>query len=197
MTGSTHGRHHKHRAEVASHIPGRIRLRLHRPHRHPHTLQSIKTSLERREGIHKVEANHITGSLLIHYDTQVHSETGILGLLKDIDVVVGTIVDAPHIEGGSETGGSNASLSFATALNDLARRFASLTGFTLDLRTLFPLSLASVGVWLIIENGLMLEMMPGWLFLWLAFDSFLKLQPHALTLSAPASPSGAGESATE
>ena len=121
MTGSTHGHHQKHGAEVASHIPGRIRLRLHRPHRHSQVLQTLKTSLEQREGIHKVEANQMTGSLLVHYDAQVHSEAGILGLLEDIDVVVGAVIDAPHIEGGSEAGGERRSRRNSCSSKSTAR----------------------------------------------------------------------------
>ena len=63
------------------------------------------------------------------------------------------------------------------ALADLDQGFAALTGHTLNLRTLFSLSLAGIGAWRIWEQGLMLEMVPGWLMVWLAFDAFIKLHP--------------------
>jgi hypothetical protein len=119
--------------------------------------------------------NHTAGSVTVKYDPQVHSGTDILGLLGDLDVIVATVMDAPHLDvpdaGGTQ---STAGLTLAGALDDLDRRVLGLTGHTVNFRTLFPLSLAGVGVWRIWEQGLMIEMVPGWLLVWLAFDAFVK-----------------------
>jgi hypothetical protein len=170
-----------HHAAVASHIPGRLRVRLHRRSRHSHTMTRLKQAIEAQPGVHAVEVSHAAGSVTVKYDTQTHGEMGIFSLLEDLDVIVGTAIDAPHIEEAppEENGHSKAAVTLAGALDDLDKRVAEFTGHTVNLRTLFPLGLAGVGVGRIVENGLMAEMVPGWLLLWLAFDAFVKLHPPA------------------
>jgi|RhiMetdeSRZDD1v2_1073273.scaffolds.fasta_scaffold166488_2 heavy-metal-associated domain-containing protein len=170
----------RHHVEVASHIPGRLRVRVHRHSRHSHVMMQLKKTIEEQQGVHGVEVNHAAGSITVKYDAQTHRETGIFDLLEDLDVIVGTVMDAPQIEAPTEGDGhSKAAVTLTGALDDLDKRVAGLTGHTVNLRTLFPLSLAGLGVWRILESGLMLEMVPGWLLLWLAFDSFVKLHPPA------------------
>src|SRR5262245_13959942 len=147
-----------HHAEVAHHIPGRIRLRLRRKSRQPHVLHRLKTKLGSQSGIHQIEGSEAAGSITIHYDAEQHTKTGILGLLEDIGVVVGTVMDVPHLEGlDEEKGHSKAALTLTGALNDLNRRLSVLTGNAFDLRVLFPLSLIGLGFWQIRKQGLMLE----------------------------------------
>ncbi len=45
-------------ADVASHIPGRLRVRLHRKSRQPSVLRRLKHELTARPGVHGVEVNH-------------------------------------------------------------------------------------------------------------------------------------------
>jgi hypothetical protein len=166
----------RHHAEVASHIPGRLRVRLHRRSRHQHTMTHLKRALEGQKGIHDVEVNHAAGSLTVKYDPQAYQETAIWGVLQDLDIILGTVIDAPQIEVPPEGNGhSKAAMTLTGALDDLDKRTAALTGHTFNLRTLFPLSLAGIGAWRLWEQGLMIEMVPGWLLLWLAFDAFVKL----------------------
>jgi hypothetical protein len=167
-------------AEVASHIPGRLRVRIHRRSRHPHVMMRLKHTIEAHQGIHGVDVNPAAGSLTVRYDAQTYGGMGIFALLADLDVIVGTVTEAPQIEAPPEgEGHSTAAVTLAGALADLDKRVAGLTGHTVNLRALFPLSLAGLGVWRIMESGLMFEMVPGWLLLWLAFDSFVKLHPPA------------------
>jgi hypothetical protein len=169
-----------HHAEIASHIPGRLRVRLHRKSRQPQVLHRLKHELARRPGVQGVKVNPAAGSVTVTYDAQQHPGTGILDLLEDLDVLVGTVVGVPHEEGpGAEEGRSKAALTLAGALDDLDRRLRAFTGYTFDLRVLFPLSLVGTGLWQIRKQGLMLETLPGWLLVWLGVDAFLKL--HAPT----------------
>jgi hypothetical protein len=136
----------------------------------------LKDAIEEQEGIQGVEVNHTAGSLTVKYDPQAYQETAIWGVLKDLDVILGTTLEAPQIEAPAEGGGhSKAAATLTGALDDLDKRAAALTGHTLNLRTLFPLTLAGIGAWRIWEQGLMFETVPGWLLLWLAFDAFVKL----------------------
>jgi hypothetical protein len=141
-------------------------------------LQQTKVALEKRQGVRAVHVNQAAGSLTVHYDPDRHPGNSILKLLEDLDVIVGTGLDLPHVA-GSDILHENSSIAttLGAALDDLDHQLASLTGATVDLRTLFPLSLAGIGIWLIRENGPMLDIAPGWLFLWLAFDAFVRLHP--------------------
>jgi copper chaperone CopZ len=146
----------------------------------------LKQALEAQQGVHGVEVNHAAGSVTVKYDAQIYGETGIFGLLEDLDALVGTMLDAPHLEEAPTEGNghSKAAVTLAGALDDLDKHVAGLTGHTVNLRTLFPLGLAGLGVWRIMENGLMAEMVPGWLLVWLAFDAFVKLHPPAMPARA-------------
>ncbi len=175
MKEPSHGK--QHHAKVAHHIPGRVRIRIHKESRHPHILQKLKTDLDGQPGVHGVEVNEAAGSVTVKYDAQQRTSAGIFDLLQDFDVLVGTVMEAPHLEEEEEdnSGHSKAALTMAGALDDLDRRLSELTGHTLDLRVLFPLGLVGVGIWQISKHGLMFEMIPGWLLVWLGFDAFVKL----------------------
>jgi len=148
-------------------------------------MMQLKKSIEEQQGVHGVEVNQAAGSITVKYDEQTHGGTGIFDLLEALDVIVGSLLDAPQIEEPTAGDGrSKAAVTLAEALDDLDKRVAGLTGHTLNLRSLFPLSLAGLGVWRISESGLMLEMVPGWLLIWLAFDSFVKLHPPATPVRA-------------
>src|SRR5262245_42010163 len=113
--------HHAHHATVASHIPGRLRVRLHHRSRHPHTMIQLQQTIAAQTGVQAVEVNHAAGSVTVKYDMQTHGETGIFGLLEDLDVIIGTAIDAPHIEEASTAGNgpSKAAATLAGALDDL------------------------------------------------------------------------------
>ena len=87
-----------HKAEVASHISGRLRVRLHRRSRHPHVMMQLKKSIEEQQGVHGVEVNQAAGSITVKYDEQTHGGTGIFDLLEALDVIVGSVLDAHQIE---------------------------------------------------------------------------------------------------
>ncbi len=166
------------RARVASHVPGRIRLKLHPQSRDQESMERIHLKLKSLEGVHDVRLNPACGSLTVHYDHERHSMAGILGFLEDLDVVVDSIGHLPNIgENGDAAHGEGQSPEFLTAINDLNRRIRQTTGLPVNLKLLLPLAFVGAGIWSVGKKGLMIESMPGWLFLWLAFDMFVKLHP--------------------
>jgi hypothetical protein len=154
-------------AEIASNLPGRLRLRFHRGQLHPQIWDHLQATLTARPEIREVSVNPAARSLTLHYDATRHSHTGILGLLADLDVVVSAVTGAPQLEDLT-----------VQALDDLDRRILAVTGHRVNLRTLLPVGLAGLGLALTLKNGLGLGMLPGWLPLWLAFDAFVKLHPR-------------------
>jgi copper chaperone CopZ len=165
-----------HRARIASHVPGRLRVRVGHGRHNPAALNRIKRGLEVHKGIGGVEVNPATGSVTVRYDPKRHSEAGVLGLLKDVDVLVESLTHVPTVaEAGADAA---ATPTVGEAIDDLNARFARWSGLPIDLRTVLPLAFMGAGLWSILRNGLMLEKVPGWLLLWLGFDLFVKTRPH-------------------
>ena len=80
------GRHHYH-AVVASHIPGRIRVKIdHTAHR-GETMNRVKGLLEARDGVSEVRLNHTIGDVTVRYDDHKLHESGIVKALEDVDIV--------------------------------------------------------------------------------------------------------------
>jgi copper chaperone CopZ len=163
----------QHRAHIASLTPGRVRFKLHPQSRGAATMQGIQTDLQSREGVQSVKVNPASGSVTMHFDPQYHTPADIIQLLEDVDVLVESIGHWPSMGEGLESGG------FLAAVEDLNQRIYSATGIPVNLKQILPLSFVGAGIWSIAKKGLMVEAVPGWLFLWLAFDMFVKLHPPA------------------
>jgi hypothetical protein len=160
-------------ARVASHTPGRLRLRLVRNRHGRELLHEVRHSLERQEGIRRVEGNSTTGSLLLHYDPERLGRDQLLAILRDAGLIVRDILEA----GGNElppAGKSTTATSITDALNDLDHRLSRITGRRLDLKLLFPTALGALGLRQALSQGLGLNRVPGYVLLWYAFDSFWK-----------------------
>ncbi len=166
----------QHRAHVASLTPGRLRIKMNPQHRDALTLQGIQSDLQSHEGVSDVRVNPANGSLTMNFDKSRFSAKGIMGLLEDVDVLVESVGHSPGVEGGSHDGGP-ASTGLIAAVEDLNRRIKSATGLPIDLKLVLPVSFVGAGLWSVARRGLMIETVPGWLFLWFAFDMFVKLHP--------------------
>ncbi len=98
-------------------------------------------------------------------------------------MIVDSIGYLPNIgENGDADHGGEAP-EFIAAINDLNQRIRRATGHPVDLKLELPLAFVGAGVWSIGRKGLMIESVPGLLFLWLAFDIFVKL--HATHADKP------------
>lgn len=161
-------------AVVASHVPGRVRVKLHAEHRDAQAMEDLRRQLAAKAGIEDVRLNPACGSVTVRYDHARHSMAGILGFLEDLDVVVDSIGHLPSVGEGFTGNGSEAP-EFITALNHLNQRIRRTTGLPVDLKLVLPLTFAGAGIWSLARKGLMIESVPGWLFLWFAFDMFVKL----------------------
>ncbi len=168
----------RHHAQLASATPGRLRIKLHPSHRGHKFMDGIKAGLDSQGGVHGVKVNRSTGSVTVKYDHEKHDKASILGLLDDLDVVVQSVGSMATTE-ALKPGGDEAvpPEGFIAAVNDLNRRLYEKTGTPVDLKLVLPLAFAGAGIWSIARRGLMIEAVPGWLFLWFAFDMFVKLHP--------------------
>lgn len=161
-------------------------MRLAESARNPRVMSHIKEQLSKVAGIDSVDLNHTTGSVMVRYDADAYTMTGIHQVLDDIDVVVAKLTDAPSLGGDGKQ-----PMTFIGAVEDLNKRLSGATGIAIDLKKVLPLTLLGAGIWAIARQGLRLSQAPAWVFLWLAFDSFVKLHPaqpispHYATVPAP------------
>ena len=166
------------RGQISSQVPGRIRFKLQPDSRNPDAMKRIKDGLKTQQGVHGVRVNGANGSVTVQYDHRQHSPSGILGLLKDLDVVLETVRHLPEFEGPEQGNGEQGkSGDFLAAVDDLNARITAATGIPLNLKVVLPLSFVSAGIWSIAKSGLAIGTVPGWLFFWFAFDVFVKLHP--------------------
>ncbi len=160
-------------ARVASHTPGRLRLRLDRGRRGRELLHEAGHRLEGREGVRRVEGNSTTGSLLLHYDPGQLNHDQLLAILRDAGVIVQDILEACE-SGLPAAGKSTTATTITEALSDLDKRLSMVTGRRVDLKLIFPATLGALGLRQILTQGLGLNQVPAYVLLWYAFDSFWK-----------------------
>jgi hypothetical protein len=130
----------------------------------------IKEYLREYPEVLECTSNPETGSFLIRYEPKANSDESITALLSATGL---------HIDAGAN--GESAFLrTEASAIGQRIGEFMrSLdtalfyrSGQSLDLRTLYPLTLGTLGVYLIARNGLMLSQMPGLVLLMQAIAAF-------------------------
>lgn len=153
---------------VASATPGRVRLRVPASHRDPEALARLERHLGQRPGVSAVTTNHRTGSVLVAVDpTVTGDETADAGIVDDLDEI-GNVLSFGM--GGAEI--DTIASQLGTTIARLNRRLFDATGENFHLGTLVPGSMAVVAVWQTVRTGLGLELIPGPLMLWLAWDLY-------------------------
>ncbi len=159
--------------QVISDTPGRLRIRLRRPHRRSGLMQQAQTRLEERPGVQQVETNTTTGSMMVRYDPGTASVDDLLAILKDAGIVALQTASDLGLE-LPKAGRSTTAVDIVAMMDDLDRRISLLTGRRLDLKLAFPAALFAMGIRQTITKGLGLSQVPGYVLLWYAFDSFWK-----------------------
>jgi Heavy metal associated domain 2 len=162
------------RARVASHTPGRLRVRVEPSERQPRAMRAVRERLDAAIGPGHTEVNPSTGSVLVHYDHHTRSSADVISVLRDVGVLVEetarSVLDLPEAGAGPST----TSVRLIDTMTDLDRQISLLTGRRVDLKLLFPMALGGVGLWRVATNGLGLTEVPAYVLLWYAFDSFWK-----------------------
>ena len=168
----------KYAAHIASDTPGRMRIKLRQGGRQPVFMNGLKEKMSLRHGMRRVRSNSTTGSLTFDYDRDKLTRDGILAFLEDLDVVVSEMTPAFSGEAPEEVMDASPPRSFLQAVEDLNMRIRRTTGIDINLKLALPLMFASMGVWAIGKQGFRMATVPGWAFLWVAFDMFVRLHPH-------------------
>jgi hypothetical protein len=135
-------------------------------------MAQIASDIEKQSGIHSVEYNHQTGSILVHHDTQQELDD-LKDIMKDLGVVFADITGAAELIPLDEK--SEQGLDLSSALYDLNKHIVEATNGIIDLRFVLPLGLAGLGVYQFLTFGLQLEIIPWYVLIYFAIDSFIRL----------------------
>jgi Heavy metal associated domain 2 len=160
-------------------IPGRLRLKIAQLRDNPELARELYERLSGRRGIQRVEANALTGSVLVLYDAEeITSLESVLALAETLTPLFPEL-DMQEIEKwltpSGDGSGSNASLAdgITTAVGALNAGVGKVTG-GIDLTLLLPLTLFVLGI-----RGLLVAqkvVFPAWYdLLWFSFATFLML----------------------
>jgi cation transport ATPase len=183
----------KYQAEIAHHVCGRIRMKIPAAKGNEVLLEQIKRALSPIPGVHCIEVNPSTGSVIMHYDPEVHEEMqlALSAHTKDhfelprrrpateIDELENQIEEeAAYLAEHSEA--ARAIVDFCKVLD---REVKLATNNAVDLKVLVPLGLA---VYTFLEIGVEAAT-PVWLTLGLfALNHFVEMHAH------PAAPAQRG-----
>lgn len=160
-------------ASVVHQSPGRTRIRLPRPGRDAATMAKAKEATSLVPGVHHVEVNPTTGSLLLHHRG---SEPDMELLSGKLEAAVGLILDAvpprerPRARGEVSVLARNVRTGFA----ELDARVVEATGGWLDLKMAVPLALLGAAALQLIATEGSIGVVPPYLLAYYAFDTFIK-----------------------
>lgn len=161
-----------HHTKVVSTTPGRTRLRVSDKRRNQEEMERISKNLQAPRFVDSVEYNYKTGSILIHHDTHEHALEAIKDIMKNLGVVFADVTGASEIV---QVNGEKEALDLPSAIYNLNQEIRQLTNGLVDLRFILPLGLFALGIIQLQVYGLQFELMPWYLLIYFAFETFVKL----------------------
>ncbi len=195
-----------HDAHVAHHVRGRMRLRVPQARGNRRLLERIQQLIAPLEGVRQVEIRPATGSLVVHYEParhddfaqflRAHGEQSQSFALAAPEVSeADRLADTIEREADFLAAHSSVALRIVTFFRQVNDEIKRATDNTLDLKVLFPLSLAG---YLLLHRKAAQMSTPLWVTLGMSsFNSFLALhKPLAQTsverqgLELPPAPPG-------
>jgi hypothetical protein len=172
--------------QVTHFLPGRLRVKSGKIKNNLVFARQVERTLTGLQGIRRVEANPVTGSVLVLYDPQAPAALSALLTCTEFLELSPRQGDFEQLEGwlsaavNGAHSGSAASLSMGISniLGSLNASVAQATSGWGDLRSLVPLTLFFLGVRSLLTTEKLV--FPTWYdFLWFAFSAFLVLNPPA------------------
>lgn len=166
--------------KVASAVPGRTRLRLNPELRTPEAAATIQAQLASHEDVDAVTVNHRTGSVLITHAKHRQGKEIFLDACKEAELIGEAALDLPEDspaagEGEADGGGGDRFAKLDQQMADLVYKadYAVWKKTGLHFRgQILAGSIAGLGVAQIAIFGISLEMLPGPLLLWIAWDIY-------------------------
>jgi hypothetical protein len=169
-------------ARLVHAIPGRARFKFDQIKGDPERAEEIRERLSGIRGIHRVETNPLTGSVLAIYDSAAlesldfhFSIASALGIsLSDVDAADSRLWFASSQNGSAQLQPATLSSAIGSAFGEVNAGVERLTGGVGSLRDLVPLTLFLLGArsLLVAEKSVL----PSWYdYFWFAFSSYFLL----------------------
>jgi hypothetical protein len=155
---------------IASTTPNRTRIKVSPKRRNPDEMARIVHALKEHPEVHDIRPNVHTGSIVIHHGENDETLKDIQGILQDLGIILGDVIDVPIVEGKS-----GVAKDLTNAISDLNQRVGQASGGVVDLRILVPLGLGTLAIHQLLRNGWQIQMVPWYVLAWYSFDSFIKL----------------------
>jgi Heavy metal associated domain 2 len=145
---------------------GRVRVRLHRPHRTTDNYERIRRHLVAHADVQDVQVNTRTGSLLI----QGSSGEAVQSVLGEVLDLMQPLADEESLEPEID--------ALVNAVKAADSRLRAATGGRVSLRWVVPAAFVSIGIRQLLAQGLTVGNVPWYVLIYYGVDSFLKLYPH-------------------
>lgn len=153
--------------DIESSTPGRTRVRVKRELRTPEAMAAIGAQLSEHDDVSDVSVNARTGSIVISHHRSRHGSAIIHDVVKDTELIGSTVLDIP--EDGGEYGQMDQRLA------DVAFQVREWVYDKTGIRTggvILPAVVAGVGIAQIAIVGITIEMLPGPVLLYIAYDIY-------------------------
>jgi hypothetical protein len=173
---------HKHRAKIAHHVPGRMRLKVDTAKGNDALMEEIRQTLVNVPGIHDIQINSSTGSVTVHYAADAHPEIettierhqqhfSVHAPSTKLDDMTKMITDEAEFL-AEHSHSARVVVDFCKHIDTNIKK---ATNNTLDLKVLLPLGLAGVAF---LEIGATAAT-PVWVTIALfSLNHFVELQAH-------------------
>jgi copper chaperone CopZ len=177
-TQLTHSNH-----SVTHHLPHRTRIRVPRRHRQAPTFKKIQDRLVKVPGVQSVEVNERTGSVLVHHDTKDDTLDLINSAVAEVAAEIFEVVAADEFPAVSTL-----AAYLRNRVRNLNSSVSQATEHKLDLRSAVPIFLLGASVVRFIQEKSWWGEVPAFVLFYYAWDSFIKLNPHAIPGAYSAEP---------
>ncbi len=167
--------------QVVSSTPGRTRIRVDDRLRTPAAMADIQQQLSQHESVQDVSVNPRTGSVVVTHDTGHHGAAIVHEALGDAESLGSSVLDLP--EGGEY---SELDQRLADMTYQVRKWIYERTGIRTGSGYLLPIGIAGVGVLQIMLVGITIEMLPGPVLLYIAWDIYKRGRKEAPLGAIPA-----------
>jgi hypothetical protein len=186
--------------KVESSVPGRTRLRLKPELRTPEAVAQVKERLQSHPDVGDVSVNPRTGSVVVVHARHRGGEAIAAEALREAEFLAAAVFDLPD---AGEEGGEDRFGKLDQQLADLVYRVDYAVWRKTGLRfrgQLLSGGIAGLGLAQIALFGISLEMLPGPLLLWIAWDIYHRVsqeppysEANADATPPPGAPASGGE----
>jgi hypothetical protein len=158
-------------------MPGRVRVKIARVRKNPELARQAQEKLGQVPGIHRVEANHLTGSLLILYDLASLASLETLGPLAEVMGELFPEIELESLAGGLQELADNGYSAVTPGVGEIvgtASQHLALFPGSPGLNLLLPLTLLFLGARKLLSSRDV--PLPAWYdYLWFGFSTFVML----------------------